>query len=257
MANITFPTNPPFGDVFRSENLSWKCVLVGPPAQWDLVETTLRSSPGIPSVSSLELQLEGKQPAGFYAPSTGISPSAITGTAVITTDARLSDARTPSAHEQSISTITGLADALAGKQAAGSYLQSGDASSLSVSRAQTAGEADNVNYLVGHRISELENDSGFITPYTSSELSVSFADTAESCNTANYANVAGYDINSRDLTTCLSDATAFAPAIAPSLFRFDATNGLQLFNPDTSTWHALAVRGQPGQQTLEISTAIP
>ena len=40
--------------------------------------------------------LAGKQAAGSYAPSTGIAPSAITGTAVITTDSRLSDARTPS-----------------------------------------------------------------------------------------------------------------------------------------------------------------
>ena len=38
------------------------------------------------------------------APATGISPSAITGTAVITTDARLSDARTPTAHKTSHST---------------------------------------------------------------------------------------------------------------------------------------------------------
>ena len=35
------------------------------------------------------------------APSSGISPSAITGTAVITSDSRLSDARTPTAHAAS------------------------------------------------------------------------------------------------------------------------------------------------------------
>ena len=34
----------------------------------------------------------------LYAPASGISPSAITGTAVITSDSRLSDARTPTAH---------------------------------------------------------------------------------------------------------------------------------------------------------------
>lgn len=39
--------------------------------------------------------LAGKQASGSYAPATGIAPSAITGTAVITTDSRLSDARTP------------------------------------------------------------------------------------------------------------------------------------------------------------------
>lgn len=44
------------------------------------------------------------------APSVGISPSAVSGTAVITTDGRLSDARTPTAHKASHS--TGGSDAL-------------------------------------------------------------------------------------------------------------------------------------------------
>ena len=38
------------------------------------------------------------QPLGSYAPATGIAPSAITGTAVTTSDPRLSDARAPTAH---------------------------------------------------------------------------------------------------------------------------------------------------------------
>ena len=44
------------------------------------------------------------------APASGINPSAITGTAVITSDARLSDARTPTAHK--VSHSTGGTDAL-------------------------------------------------------------------------------------------------------------------------------------------------
>jgi hypothetical protein len=40
----------------------------------------------------------GAQPFGSYAPSTGIAPSAITGTAVVTDDSRLSDNRTPTSH---------------------------------------------------------------------------------------------------------------------------------------------------------------
>jgi hypothetical protein len=44
------------------------------------------------------------------APATGISPSAITGTAVVTADSRLSDARTPTAHK--VSHSTGGSDAL-------------------------------------------------------------------------------------------------------------------------------------------------
>jgi hypothetical protein len=46
-------------------------------------------------IANLTTDLAGK------APSTGISPSAISGTAVITTDARLSDARMPTAHASS------------------------------------------------------------------------------------------------------------------------------------------------------------
>jgi microcystin-dependent protein len=49
----------------------------------------------IANVTGLQTALDGKQASGSYAPATGIAPSAITGTAVITTDSRLSDARTP------------------------------------------------------------------------------------------------------------------------------------------------------------------
>jgi hypothetical protein len=89
--------------------------------------------------------LAGKQASGSYAPASGIAPSAITGTAVITTDSRLSDARTPtththddryyteteidtklsglpvSGHTHTIAQVTGLQTALDGKQASGSY----------------------------------------------------------------------------------------------------------------------------------------
>jgi hypothetical protein len=49
--------------------------------------------------------LAGKQASGSYAPATGIAPSAITGTAVITTDSRLSNARTPVTHTHDASEI--------------------------------------------------------------------------------------------------------------------------------------------------------
>ena len=48
--------------------------------------------------------MNGKQASGSYAPATGIFPSAITGTAVITNDPRLSDNRTPNAHKSSHAT---------------------------------------------------------------------------------------------------------------------------------------------------------
>ena len=67
--------------------------------------------------------LAGKQASGSYAPSSGIAPSAIAGTAVITTDSRLSDARTPvtHTHDDRYYTETETNALLAGKQASGSY----------------------------------------------------------------------------------------------------------------------------------------
>jgi hypothetical protein len=56
--------------------------------------------------SEMNTLLAGKQASGSYAPATGIAPSAITGTAVITTDSRLSDARTPTAHNHAATDIT-------------------------------------------------------------------------------------------------------------------------------------------------------
>lgn len=80
----------------------------------------------IANVTGLQAALDGKQAAGSYAPATGIAPSAITGTAVITTDSRLSDARTPTSHthDDRYYTETEINTLLAGKQAAGSYAAS-------------------------------------------------------------------------------------------------------------------------------------
>jgi len=52
----------------------------------------------IDNVTGLQTALDGKQASGSYAPATGIAPSAITGTAVVTNDSRLSDSRTPTSH---------------------------------------------------------------------------------------------------------------------------------------------------------------
>jgi hypothetical protein len=73
--------------------------------------------------SEMNTLLAGKQASGSYAPATGIAPSAITGTAVITTDSRLSDARTPTTHthDDRYYTETEVNSLLAGKQASGSY----------------------------------------------------------------------------------------------------------------------------------------
>jgi hypothetical protein len=62
-----------------------------------------------PISTAVQTALDGKQAAGSYAPATGIAPTAITGTAVITTDSRLSDSRTPTAHTHPASEVTGIA----------------------------------------------------------------------------------------------------------------------------------------------------
>jgi hypothetical protein len=63
---------------------------------------------GILDVTGLQTALDGKQASGSYAPATGIAPSAITGTAVVTNDSRLSDSRTPTAHTHGMSDVTSL-----------------------------------------------------------------------------------------------------------------------------------------------------
>lgn len=72
-------------------------------------ETTARET----ADEALQTAIDGKQPAGSYAPASDIAPSAITGTAVVTTDARLSDARTPLSHDHTASQITDFATAVA------------------------------------------------------------------------------------------------------------------------------------------------
>ena len=95
--------------------------------------------------------LAGKQASGSYAPSTGIAPSAISGTAVITTDARLSAARTPTSHthDDRYYTEAEMNTLLAGKQAAGSYVTNGGSvSSIIRVTAMPATPAANTLYIV-------------------------------------------------------------------------------------------------------------
>lgn len=63
---------------------------VGPP--------TPSGSTGLVPKSYVDAGLAGKQPAGSYAPASGIAPMAITGTAVVNNDPRNSDSRAPTGH---------------------------------------------------------------------------------------------------------------------------------------------------------------
>ena len=67
----------------------------------------------IANVTGLQTAIDGKQASGSYAPSTGIAPSAITGTAVVTADSRLSDPRTPTSHVHGNITNAGAVGATA------------------------------------------------------------------------------------------------------------------------------------------------
>ena len=60
--------------------------------------TPTAHSHAISDVTNLQTSLDGKQASGSYAPASGISPTAITGTAVVTNDSRLSDSRVPTSH---------------------------------------------------------------------------------------------------------------------------------------------------------------
>lgn len=79
-------------------------------AQGTKADSALQAGTAIANISGLQTALDGKQASGSYAPASDISPSAITGTAVVTSDPRLSDSRSPLSHKSSHA--TGGADAL-------------------------------------------------------------------------------------------------------------------------------------------------
>lgn len=56
------------------------------------------SPSGLAPKSYVDAGLAGKQPSGSYAPASGIAPTAIAGTAVVSNDTRLADSRAPTGH---------------------------------------------------------------------------------------------------------------------------------------------------------------
>lgn len=128
---LVFPSNPSVGQTHTDGTRSWRWT----GARWQSVQASPLSHAAthatggsdaltptdigaaasvhthtIANVTGLQTALDGKQAAGSYAPASGISPTAITGTAVVTNDSRLSDARTPTSHKSSHA--TGGSDAL-------------------------------------------------------------------------------------------------------------------------------------------------
>ena len=135
--------------------------------------------------------LAGKQAAGSYAPATGIAPSAITGTAVVTTDSRLSDARTPTTHthDDRYYTETEMNTLLAGKQASGSYAPATGIAQSAVTNLTTD--------LAGKAASSHTHDASAITAGTLANART----TASAENTANtiVARDASGNIKGQDL----------------------------------------------------------
>jgi hypothetical protein len=73
-------------------------------AQGAKADSALQSGAAISNISGLQTALDNKQAAGSYAPATGISPTAISGTAVVDSDARLTNSRTPTSHKSTHAT---------------------------------------------------------------------------------------------------------------------------------------------------------
>jgi len=76
--------------------------------------------------TNLGLDTAATSPATAFAPSSGITPAAVTGTAVVTGDARLSDARTPTAHGHLEADVTNLTTDLAAKTDKATLTAKGD-----------------------------------------------------------------------------------------------------------------------------------
>ena len=84
------------GDVAVRTDINANFILQSEPASTLGNWVQLAAPPS--SVTSVDGRTGTVTLSDLYAPATGINPTAITGTAVITTDSRLSDARTPTAH---------------------------------------------------------------------------------------------------------------------------------------------------------------
>lgn len=112
------------------ENITGKPVAFPPSAHFHTVDDVTglqtmldgkQSAGSYATTEQLTAGLAGKQPTGAYATTADLAGKQDAGDYVEATDARLSDARTPTAHEHAVGDVTGLQSALDAKQASGSY----------------------------------------------------------------------------------------------------------------------------------------
>ena len=155
-------------------------------------KATFSHTHSIANVTGLQTALDGKQAAGSYAPATGITPSAITGTAVITTDSRLSDARTPSdgsVTNAKISSTAAIADSkLATISTAGKVSNSATTATNANTANAIVARDTNGNFSAGTITAALSGNAATATTAASCSGNAATATTAASLQTARTIN---------------------------------------------------------------------
>ncbi len=237
----------------------------------------------IANVTGLQTALDGKQAAGSYAPATGITPSAITGTAVITTDSRLSDARTPSdgsVTNAKISSTAAIADTkLATISTAGKVSNSATtATNANTANAIVARDTSG-NFSAGTITAALSGNAATATTSASCSGNAATATTLQTARTINgvsfngsaditvTANPNAHTHDDRyytetEITTLLSDKQKINGQTISAGLNWDGNKGIQFSNiPSGVQKFTLLVEiwthdysGSPGRGVVNIGT---
>lgn len=128
-------------------------------------------------------------------PLSGISPSQITGTAVITTDSRLSDSRTPTSHTHAETDVTSLVTDLAGKASTShthSYASVGATTPSSVTSANSGGasaEAARVDHTHSGVTSITGTTSQVVASASNGAVTLSLPQSIATTSSPTFANI--------------------------------------------------------------------
>ena len=192
----------------------------------------------IANVTGLQTALDGKQASGSYAPATGITPNAITGTAVITTDSRLSDARTPSdgsVTNAKISSTAAIADTkLATISTAGKVSNSATTATNANTANAIVARDTNGNFSAGTITAALSGNAATATTLQTARTinGVSFNGTADITVTAN-PNAHTHDdryYTETEVTALLSDKQKINGQTISAGLNWNGNTGIQFSN---------------------------